>query len=545
MPTYQAPFTDLTPRSLTSMTFTGTGALLRFTVRRERFALPWWLLGAGLLLLVQSTQSQNLYDTPQDLAKLRQTLGGNTAVIAMSGPTDLLESIGGEVVFEIFSYLAIVIALMSMFLVGRHTRADEESSRAELVRSGPVGRHAPVAAALVLAALANAAAALIVFAVAAGTGLPAGGSALLGLAVAGVGLTFAGLTAVAAQIFENARAVYGAVGLALGAAYALRAAGDVGNGALSWLSPIGWGQRTFPYSGDRWWPLLLPVAFTALLTVVAVALLDRRDFGAGPLPSRPGRPAASRALASPVGLAWRLQRGALIGWAVGLGLLGAAYGSIGDSIQEYIDDNPEVADFLPGGAQDVVDSYLALTIMLSALVTAAYGVTSALRARGEESAGRAEPVLATATGRGAWLGGHLSVALAGSALVLLTIGFGEGLAYALTVDDPGQIPRLMAVSLVYVPAVWLVVAVAVLGFGWLPRLAAVVAWVAVGYCAVVGLFADSFNLPGWFKSASPFAHTPQAPLEGVSAAPLLVIGAVVVAFFTAGFAGLRRRDVGY
>jgi ABC-2 type transport system permease protein len=168
-----------------------------------------------------------------------------------------------------------------------------------------------------------------------------------------------------------------------------------------------------------------------------------------------------------------------------------------------------------------------------------------MRARGEESSGRAEPVLATATSRVAWLGGHLSVALAGSALVLLTIGFGEGLAYALTVDDPGQIPRLMAVSLVYVPAVWLVVAVAVLGFGWLPRAAAVVAWVAVGYCAVVGLFADSFDLPGWFQSASPFSHTPQAPLEGVSAAPLVVIGAVVVAFFAAGFAGLRRRDVGY
>ena len=527
------------------MSFTGTGAVLRFTLRRERFALPWWLLGAGLLLLVQSTQSQSLYETPQDLADLRRTLGGNTAVVAMSGPTELLDSIGGEVVFEIFAFVAIVVALMSMFLVGRHTRSDEESSRAELIRSGPVGRHAPVAAALLLAVLANGCAAVLVTVAAAATGLPGGGSVLLGLAVAGVGLTFAGLTAVAAQVFENARAVYGSVALALGAAYALRAAGDVGDGTLSWLSPIGWGQRTFPYSGDRWWPLLLPVAFTALLVVAAVALLDRRDFGAGLLPTRPGRATASPALTSPVGLAWRLQRGALAGWAVGLGLLGAAYGSIGNSIQDYIDDNPEVAEILPGGPQDVVDSYLSLTIMLSALVTTAFGVTSAMRARSEESSGRAEPVLATATGRGAWLGGHLSVALAGSVLVLLAIGFGEGLAYSLTVDDPGQIPRLTAVSLVYVPAVWLVVGVAVLGFGWLPRLAAVVAWVAVGYCAVVGLFADSFDLPGWFQSASPFAHTPQAPLESVSAAPLLVIGAVVVALVAAGYAGIRRRDLGY
>ena len=214
-----------------------------------------------------------------------------------------------------------------------------------------------------------------------------------------------------------------------------------------------------------------------LLVAAAVALLDRRDFGAGLLPSRPGRATASRALGSPLGLAWRLQRGSLIGWAVGLLLLGAAYGSLGNSIEQYIADNPEVADFLPGGAADIVDSYLALTISISRPDRAAYGVTSALRARGEETSGRAEPVLATATSRWAWLASHLSVALVGSALVLLAAGFGEGLAYGLTVSDAGQIPRLMAVALVYLPAVWLIVGLAVLGFGWLPRAAAAVAWV--------------------------------------------------------------------
>ena len=62
-------------------------------------------------------------------------MGGNSAVVAFSGPTQLLATIGGEVVFEIFSYVAIVVALMNMFLVGRHTRTDEETGRAELVRS--------------------------------------------------------------------------------------------------------------------------------------------------------------------------------------------------------------------------------------------------------------------------------------------------------------------------------------------------------------------------------------------------------------------------
>jgi hypothetical protein len=150
-------------------------------------------------------------------------------------------------------------------------------------------------------------------------------------------------------------------------------------------------------------------------------------------------------------------------------------------------------------------------MLMCALLTAAFGVASAMRARTEETSGRAELVLATATSRSVWLASHLSVALVGSALVLMAAGFGHGLAYGLTIADAGQISRLIGVGFVYLPAVWLVIALAVVGLGWLPRIAAALAWVAVGYCAIVALFGDSFELPAWFQNASPFTHTPEAP----------------------------------
>src|SRR5262245_54657216 len=123
--------------------------------RRERFALPWWLLGTTLLFLIQSTQSQNLYGTPEQLAKVRETMKDNAALIALSGPPRLLNSVGGEIIFELFGYLAIIVALMNMFVIGRNSRSDEETGRAELIRSTQVGRHAPMAAALWLALLAD------------------------------------------------------------------------------------------------------------------------------------------------------------------------------------------------------------------------------------------------------------------------------------------------------------------------------------------------------------------------------------------------------
>jgi ABC-2 type transport system permease protein len=93
--------------------------------------------------------------------------------------------------------------------------------------------------------------------------------------------------------------------------------------------------------------------------------------------------------------------------------------------------------------------------------------------------------------------------------------------------------------------VWLVIALAVVGLGWLPRIAAALAWVAVGYCAIVALFGDSFELPAWFQNASPFTHTPEAPFEAVTATPLLTIAAIVVLLLVGGLTGFRRRHLGY
>jgi ABC-2 type transport system permease protein len=521
----------------------GAWRMARFMLRRERRGLPIWVLATGTLVLVQSVQSQSLYDTPEKLAKLRATTEGNSAVVAMSGPGELLDTIGGEVVFEIFAFAGILVALMNMFLVGRHTRADEESGRAELLRSARVDRRALLTAALAVAGLANLAVTVVVVIAAVGTGLPAGGSLLFGVALGCLGLVFAALTAAVAQLYESTRGVYGTVTALLGLAYALRAAGDAGNGALSWLSPLGWGQRTLPYVTDRWWPVAISLAVAAGLVAVAVRTLDRRDLGGGVVASRLGRARAPRYLGSPLGLAWRLQRGPLVAWTTGAFGLGVMYGSVGKSIEQYVADNPEFAQYLPGGADQIVDSYLAVTLGVSVLLAVGYGLSAVLRARSEETAGRAEPVLATPVGRPAWLGSHAGLALAGSAVVLLAGGFGIGLTYGLSVSEPARITRTLAAATAYLPAALLAVAVAVVLVGGLPRAAAPVAWTFLAYLAVVALLGDSFDLPGWARSLSPLDHTPQAPLEDVAALPLVLLAMLAAVAVAVGLAGIRRRDL--
>ena len=260
----------------------------------------------------------------------------------MSGPTRLLDSIGGEVVFEIFAFVAIVVALMNMFLVGRHTRADEETGRAELLRSARVGRRAPLAAALGLAGLANLAVGLLVFAAAAGTGLPVGRVGPvrrrgrrrrphLRRAHRGRG----------AGVREHpGRLRRGRPDHRRGVRAARRRRRRQRGAVVASPRSAGASARSRT-SDNRWWPLLIPVAVTALLVAVGAW---RCWIGATSAPGwcRPGPAGRPRraALGSPLGLAWRLQRGSLAGWAVGLFLLGAAYGSFGDSIEQYVAGQP-------------------------------------------------------------------------------------------------------------------------------------------------------------------------------------------------------------
>ena len=530
--------------SVTHPALAGTGTLVRFALRRDRLRLPLWVaLGAGLVAS-QSASSQTLYSAPGALEGYRASVGSNAAAIAFSGPPVGLDTVPGTVAFEISASVMVAAALMAMFTTARHTRADEEAGRTELVRSAHVGRHAPMAAAVIVASLACVATGLAIGLVGTATGLPGRGSFLLGAAVGACGLVFAGITAVAAQLTESTRSTYGLVGAVFGLSFVLRAVGDINGSWLSWVSPIGWAQAVHPFSGDRPLPLVLCLVATVALLAAAVQLLDHRDLGAGLLPARPGEPVAGRLLASPLGLALRLHRAALVAWTVSLALLGAVYGSVGDAVESLFADNVAAQAFFPeASSAGLVEAYFATIFAFQALLAAAYGVSAVLRARTEEATGRAEPVLATATSRGAWLGSHVAIALLGSALLVAASGGCTALVRALSVGDLGSFGRLFAASLAYVPAVWVVVGVTAALVGALPHAATGLAWGVLAYVVLVTMLADALNLPAWMDDLSPFSWTPLAPIEPWTTAAAVGLVAVVVGLLALGFGAFRRRDL--
>lgn len=527
----------------------GTGTLIRFMLRRDRVRLPVWIAAITLFTLASVAALPDLYPGASD-RQARATLMQNPGTRAISGPGYGLDdyTFGAMVGLEYLSWVAIFVALMSIFAVVRHTRNEEETGRAELVRSSRVGRHATTTAALVVTIGANLVLAVLLGLALGSLGVESVGMAssmLFGVALASVGAVFAAVAAVTAQLNEHSRGASGLAGAAFAVAYLLRAAGDmaeVGGGVASWLSPVGWAQQTRVYVDDRWWPLFLSTGLTAVLAATAYWLSTRRDVGASLVESRPGPAYASARLSSTLGLAWRLHRSTVVWWSLAMFLFAYGYGTLASEIEQFVAEMSVVQDAISDIGGSIIDAWISVIILVFAVLGAVFAVLVAVRSRSEENSGRAEPLLATRVSRPRWLASHLAVALAGSALLMLLGGLGMGLSASQALGDSEMLGRIVGAALAHVPAIWLMVGIASAVYGLAPRATPVV-WVVITYAGVVGWLGVLLRFPEWAINLSPLGHTPLLPAEDFRWTPLVVLTALSIVLVALGSVGLRRRDL--
>lgn len=530
---------------------TGARELLRLAQRRDRMLLPIWIYVLAIIALSGSYAVRMVYKTPADRASLAATVRHDAALLFIYGQLHG-NSVGALSTWRYLVYSALAAGLMSIFLVIRHTRADEEAGRLELIGSTVVGRHAALTAALLLALLANVVALVLTFAIYALFGLPVAGALAYALSQASCGLVFAAIAAVAAQVSGTSRGARGMAITLLGVAFLLRGVGDSGASHgltwLTWLSPVGWAEEVRAFAGDRWWVLAVPLAATVAGTTVAFALAGRRDAGAGLVQPRPGSATAGRLLGGPVGLAWRLERATLAGWSAGFLVAGLTIGVVGNGIGKLIGSNGGAVDqalLRIGGQSALTNAYLAACMALLGLVAAAYATGVVLRLRIAETDGLGEPILAASVSRYRWSGSTLLMTVAGTAVVLVAGGIGMGLGYGLATSGVGTwVSRLTGAGLVQLPAALCLAGLACLALGLLPRWSIGIGWAGVGICGLIGLFGPAVQLSQKVLNIFPFTHTPRLPGGEFSATPVIWLCAAALAMTAVGVAGLRRRDIG-
>ncbi|HWD80098.1 MAG TPA: ABC transporter permease [Kribbella sp.] len=529
--------------------FVGTGTLVRLALRRDRLLIPIWVVVFVISAAGSAKASIDLYSDQNALVQAARTTNASPALVSLYGRIFDESSLGEVALFKLTAFGALLVGLLAGMLVVRHTRTEEESGRLELLSAGVLGRYAALAAGLIVSSATVIVLGLVTALSLIGSGLDAKGSFAFGLMWAATGLSFAGVGAVTAQVTESARAANGLTAVVLGVSYVLRAIGDSSaDGSthwVSWLSPIGWSQQVRAYAGDRWAVLLLPLVFLAVLIAAATALIRRRDLGAGLVRPRPGPPRAAASLRSPLALAWRLHRGSLLAWGFAFLLLGLLVGNIASNVDGFVtsDSAKEMVQKL-GGVEGITDAFLATEMGVMGLLASAFGIQAALRLRSEETALRAEPLLATGVTRAQWLASHVLMALLGTGLLILVAGLGSGVSSGASLGNMGrQVPRMLAAAAVQLPAIWLVTALVVILFGVAPKLVTA-GWGLFGLFLLIGQFGEIFNLPQWMINLSPYGHTPRLPGGEFSVTPVIWLTAIAAALTIAGFATFRRRDIG-
>lgn len=532
------------------------GPMLRLRLRRDRIQLPIWFAAFVALALFGPTAVATAFGTVGEREALVRIAVGSPTILIFRGEPQGAE-VDALVFFLLFAFLATLVAFMSTFLAVRHSRAEEESGRAELIAATPAGRLLPLMATALHGVGASLVAGTAVALGLAVAGLEVAGSVTTGAAIAGTGITFLGVGLLAGQLMRTSRGANGLASAVIGAAYALRAAGDAGGTPSadglsmtsawpSWLSPIGWGQQTDPFTANQPAPLLLHLALAALLFAAVVALQSSRDIGSSAIGERAGSEHGPRTLAGSTGLAWRLQRGAIVGWAIAGLVFGGLAGTLGETVVELVRSNSQMGAVLAGlagGRGSIIDVFTAAIFGLVGVIAAAAATQAMIRARQEEADGAAELLLALPLSRARWLFDYLLIGAVAIAFVLAAATGGAAIGLTRSAGTADRVANAVDSGVAQVPAALLILAIAALLFAVVPRLGIGLSWGVLLISVFIGQFGAVFNLPDWVINLSPFSHTPAVGTAEVDwsgawwmlGLALLVGGLAVVA--------IRRRDL--
>lgn len=523
--------------------YAGTALLARTALRRDRLIIPVWLVVLTVMVYASAAATSTLYRSTAEQVAAARSINASGAIVALYGPILDTHSLGELAMTKMTVLYAVFVAVFLVVLVRRHTRVEEESGRLELVGATAVGAEAPTASALVEAVLVSLAVGALAALAAIAGGLHVTGSVAFGATWAGTGLVATGITTVASQLSASARTCAAVTAGAIGVLYVIRAVGDTSAHWLSWLSPFGWNTQMRAWSEPRWWILLLYVALAAVLVAIGRTLRSRRDLGSGMVAARPGPAVGSRRLADTLALCVRVNSAMLVTWTVAVAALGAVFGAIAPGFGDLLD-NDSMREMMQrlGGRGALADTLVAAVLSMVAIVVTYFAVSVISHSGTDESEGRTEAVLATATSRSRWFWSTVIVAFAGSVWLLLVTGAFLWIGYGAAGAPAGSHPDLVVpAALTWTPAVWLVAAVAA---ALLAVRRAGLGYALPALCLVVTLVGELAQAPGWVTGISPYSHVPQMPTESFALTPVLVLTGIAAVVLVAAWRWFRRRDIG-
>ena len=548
--------------------------LTKHILRRERVISIVWVVILAFVVVGLVPGMESAIDLESRTAIL--SVLEMPAMIGMMGPAYAAvgNNFGALYTNLMLLFSAFTVGLMNIFLVVRHTRADEERGRYEVVRSLPTGRLANLNAAMIVSVIVNIVLALVIgfgMFVFGDESMGLAGSLLWGACLGATGLVFAALAALFSQLSSSSRGATGYSFAVLFLLYLLRAPGDL-NGdmeILALISPLGLGLRAQAYIGNYWWPVFVMLGVAVVVAAIAYRLCLSRDIDQGLIPARAGRADGSVLMGSPFGLSFKLLRTSLIVWFAGMFILAASYATVLEGIDDFIAQNemyqmlilgPAGIELIEGLSPEQTVAAMRATVgaagftmaeLFSSMVNSMMGLVSVvpllmfiLKARSEEKDARTELVLAAPVSRNKSLVGYAVIAFVSAVLIQFLLALGMFSVAVSVLPDVSELSLgfLLRANMVFVPALWVMVGVAIFLIGLLPKATGAI-WGYFAYSFVIIFFGRMDIFPSWLGKLTPVGYVPQLPMDEVNGLTLCILTVIAVCLTVLGFVFYNRRDV--
>lgn len=530
--------TSVTPKN----TLAGYGKYLRFTFKHNLVRYLVWTAIVVFMIVYVGVYYKSMFNTQAKLDEFA-SIGAAPGMVAMIGKISCMATIGGAVWTKIWMFTALTLGIGMVFQVTKGARADEENGRTELFRSRPFGIHSTLASvvngALLLCLIIGILSALACMGLKldpAGTGIT--GSIIFGLSITAIGWIGVGVGALTNQLSASASLANSTGSIVIMVFYCMRMIGDMGsNNTLTWLSPVGWGEKMAPWAQNRGWLIIPVIILTAALIAVAFIIESRRDYGSGVLKDKKGKSEANQLMRHSWGFILHLYKGSIIGWSIGIVIAGLMFGSVANSMLSLFSEAN--ASMLKGSG---IESLIGLLLCFIGLVSVVLPMLIMTGLRSDEAKGLTESQLAGTISRDRIILDRFVVGTCATALLLILGGFSFGLAYGAVANDMSQTWKLAIDALIYLPGIMAIMGVIVLLFGLIPRATIPVTWFLYGAMYFDVLLSDALKLPKWAANIMPFIGTPRIPYEDFNASVFGYLAAAII-FVLLGIIGLRRRDV--
>lgn len=530
--------------------FKGSGQWLRLNLKRDRFKIFVWLLFVLGLFLAVAFKFESLYGRPSQIQVMAETLR-SPAMTALFGvvPKGTLTT-ARIFAAEMAVFWAILLIIFNFSLALGASRQSEESGQTELLLGGyAIGRLAPLLAAALELSFVNG-----LFIIVGGLGLKLAqlpgangtGDFLLVTSLGCVGWAFGMVALVFAQCVADSHLANMYSYFCFGFFYILRMITDIQEPRYTWLSPLGWVEKTQVYGQNSWLAvgLLLGLGFCAFVGALWLDL--KRDLNAG-VWQRHRRVVRRRLLLGPATLLWQLQKTQTIVWLLGMIVLGLAYGAVFDSVGQLINTSPVIQKVLGAEgvhqmAQTQLLSYLHILGLIFAILAVVAGLLILNHLLTDQRRGYLELVQTRAVSRSRLYGVYMGYGLLLTAGLLFSALMAAMVAGNLVLAQPLAFHYFGTLFGAMCP-----IALAFLGLhgfliGWCPKLAGV-AWLYLAVSFMLTYFGQLLALPKWVLKIAPFYSVRQVPAQTntpleiglwfISAAILVILGLV----------GYRRRDL--